>query len=122
MKLKFKVTKDGDYAIISARDENNLSLGYIVISVRRDERGAIAVIEVSDKNRKIGVGKQLVEKAEEIFRKYNIENIYTSDVASGAEGFWNKMGYKQKFGSRQWKKSLVKSYKSIKLPEYLNII
>ncbi len=104
--MTLKITISGQYTIIAARNENDLSLGYIMISIRKDGRGAIAVIEISDKNRNIGIGKHLVEKAEEIFKNNNIKKIYTSNVTKGAEGFWNKMGYQQKFGSRQWNKQL----------------
>lgn len=104
--MTLNITTDGEYTIIAARDETNLSLGYVMISIRKDRRGAIAVIEISEKNRNIGIGKQLVEKAEEIFKNNNIDHIYTSDVTRGAEGFWDKMGYQQKFGSRQWNKKL----------------
>ncbi len=102
--MNLKITTSGQYTIIASRDENDLSLGYMMISIRKDGRGAIAVIEISDKNK--GIGRQLVKKAEEIFKNNNVKNIYTSEVTKGAEGFWDKMGYRQKFGSRQWNKTI----------------
>lgn len=109
MKIRFlrkvHIDKNIKSAIISARDEDDRGLGWIVISAEGN-RGKIEDITFTSDKRQLGIGKQLVEKAEKMFRDSSVEKAYTSSVTPGAEGFWDKLGYKQRFGSRSWEKLL----------------
>ena len=70
-------------------------------------------VEINAKNRRSGVGKYMVKKAEEFIRSKGISRVVIS--SSGADEFWHHVGYTdtgmmmyEHLGKNYWEKYLVK--------------
>lgn len=77
--------------------EDNIVVGYIIFWIRFEDEGHIISIAVDEKNRRINVGKNLVETAIQIFKKYDIKNIKLEVRAKnkGAINFYKSLEFNE---------------------------
>ena len=78
--------------------QHNIIVGYIIFWIRFEDEGHIISIAVDEKNRRKNVGKNLVETAIQIFKKYDIKNIKLEVRAKnkGAIKFYKSLGFNNK--------------------------
>jgi len=75
--------------------QDNMVVGYIIFWIRFENDGHIISIAVDKKYQRKKIGTQLVETAQEIFKKYNVKNIRL-EVRKGnhaARKFYRNMGF-----------------------------
>ncbi|AXV37192.1 MAG: ribosomal protein S18-alanine N-acetyltransferase [Methanobacteriaceae archaeon] len=77
--------------------QHNIIVGYIIFWIRFEDEGHIISIAVDEKNRRINVGKNLVETAIQIFKKYDIKNIKLEVRAKnkGAINFYKSLEFNE---------------------------
>ena len=78
--------------------EDNIVVGYIIFWIRFEDEGHIISLAVDRKYYRKKIGSQLVETAQEIFKKYHVNNIRL-EVRKGnraARKFYQKVGFVEK--------------------------
>ncbi|MDI6644389.1 MAG: ribosomal protein S18-alanine N-acetyltransferase [Methanobacteriaceae archaeon] len=77
--------------------QHNIIVGYIIFWIRFEDEGHIISIAVDEKNRRKNVGKNLVNTAIQIFKKYDIKNIKLEVRAKnkGAIKFYKSLGFNE---------------------------
>ncbi|MDD3753673.1 MAG: ribosomal protein S18-alanine N-acetyltransferase [Methanobacterium sp.] len=78
--------------------QDNMVVGYIIFWIRFENDGHIISIAVDKKYRRTKIGTRLVETAQEIFKKYDVENICL-EVRKGNRGarkFYRNMGFAER--------------------------
>ena len=78
--------------------QDNMVVGYIIFWIRFENDGHIISIAVDKKYQRKKIGTQLVETAQEIFKKYNVKNIRL-EVRKGnrtARKFYQNLGFAER--------------------------
>jgi ribosomal-protein-alanine N-acetyltransferase len=75
--------------------QDNIIVGYIIFWIRFEDEGHIISIAVDQKYRQQGIGTQLVETTQKIFKKYKVRNIKLEvrEKNHKARKFYQKLGF-----------------------------
>ena len=114
IRRRYDLIKDRwDARLFVAQHAGNVIVGWIHVQatymLEADARAAIWGLVVSDKARRSGVGRRLVEAAEEwaLMRGLNVIVVNSNFLRTEAQGFYEHLGYKVAKTQNSFRKNLT---------------
>jgi len=95
-----RIEKDSDHAVFVAEVENDPVIGWVHVCVSRlvenDPEGEIGGLVVDERHRGSGVGKFLMERAEQWAREKSLKSVYlrSNIIRKDAHTFYQRLGYR----------------------------